>query len=168
MTIVGQAPLPPLTAAEVLQKMVCDCDSSISQKPGQNCQDLGDEKHDCVDAKIKEHNAAGGKPRIGSEMGWQEYIDPLTDMPAVEMIPGARKKLPRRLRSGTKWPDAVSFDANGDPQQCFDFKFKCPTSTYAGAPAWGNGQEAKYRRLTRMWGKDPDKYPPTKISNTDC
>lgn len=159
---------PAQSAEEVLQELMCKCDSEVEQKPGQSCRDLGDEKHDCTDQKVREHNQAGKKPKLGSEMGWSEQEDIFTGETIVEMIPFARKRMRRSQRSGTRWPDAVSFDADDDPQQCFDFKFKCPSSKYEGPPAWGTGQEGRYRRLTRQWGSDPDQYPPTIISNTDC
>lgn len=160
--------VPPMSAEEVLQEMVCECHASTPQQPGESCMSLGDRKHDCVDKAIQKHNQGGESPTIGAEMGWNEYEDPVTGMPMIEMLPFERKKMRRGQRRGTRWPDAVSFDSDGNPEQVFDFKFKCPGSKYSGPPTWSPGQEQKYRRLTRQWGKDPDVHPPTTIDNTDC
>ena len=170
-----QPPLPPTVLLEVLQDMVCDChtdkavNDSVPADPAETyCRRLGDAKHDCVDGKIEEHNKAGKKPGIGAESGWKPAIDPVTDMPVMEMIPGMRKAMRRAARAGSTWPDAVSFDSDGNPQQCFDFKFKCPTATYEGEPAWGDGQLEKQTRLTRAFGKNPKEFPPTKVPSTNC
>jgi hypothetical protein len=115
-----------------------------------------------------DHNGKGKKPTIGSERGWAGN--------PPEQLPYDRKKIPRwrrKVLSGSDWPDAVSFDANHEPEQIFDFKFKCPSAKYKGDPAWGKksdgrSQEEAYRALTRKWGKDPEEFPPTKICNTNC
>jgi uncharacterized Zn-binding protein involved in type VI secretion len=167
--LMGTAGVPvPITEAEIaLQQMVCDCEAEDKQKPPlKDCKKLGDRKHDCVDKKIVEHNRDNKQPRLGNEAGWT------ADRPPV-MIPFERKKTFRSTRAGTDWPDAVSFDANGDPEQIFEFKFKCKSSKYKGAPPWGRkrdgrSQEDAYKDLTRRWGKDPNQTPPRKLSNTNC
>ena len=159
----------PTDAQKVLQRMVCECNEEIPQKSGQSCKSLGTEKHDCVDEKIKEHNSENNEPTIGNEAGWTEHEDHITGEIFVEMIGISRGSMRRRRQlSGTRWPDSVSFDSNGNPEQIFDFKFKCPSSTYPGMVPWGSGQKQKYRRLTHQWGKNPDDFPPTRVSNTDC
>lgn len=164
----GGVPVPITAAEKALQKMVCKCDEEEDKKtPNEtDCMALGDRKHACVDKKIQKHNEQGKKPTLGNEAGWTADTPPA-------MIPFERKKTFRSVRRGTDWPDAVSFDAAGDPEQIFDFKFKCPSSTYPGEPAWGRkrdgtSQKAAYEKLTRRWGKDPEKVPPRKISNTNC
>jgi len=152
-------------AEKALQKMVCDCDKK-KRKPGESCRDLGTRKHDCVDEKIKEHNSKGKTPRLGNEAGWTSGRPP-------DMIPFSRSQTFQSVRAGTDWPDACSFDANGDPEQVFDFKFKCPPAKGKPMTPWGRksdgrSQEAAYRDLTRRWGKDPNQFPPTRVSNTNC
>ncbi|MFP4389692.1 MAG: DUF4150 domain-containing protein [Desulfococcaceae bacterium] len=156
---------PPIKSQERLQNMVCECDKT-EMKKGESCMELGDRKHECVDQKIKDHNNAGKRPAIGNESGWS------SDTPPV-MIPFERKKTYQGTRKGTCWPDAVTFDSQGNPQQIFDFKFKCPTSDYLGPPGWGRrrdgtSQEDAYKDLTRRWGQDPNKYPPTILHNENC
>jgi uncharacterized Zn-binding protein involved in type VI secretion len=163
-----QSPEPPAIppADEVLQKMVCDCDKNTPRKKGQSCMQLGDEKHNCMERAIRDHNGANGKPRLGGEAGFTGETPPV-------MLPFDRKKTFASVRRGTDWPDAVSFDSKGDPEQIFDFKFKCPSSSYDGAPSWGRkrsgaSQLDAYTNLTRRFGKDPKVYPPTKLDNTEC
>lgn len=161
-------PAVAVSDAEIaLQDMVCECEKEDEKKPKEtDCKKLGDRKHDCVDEKILDHNAKGKRPTLGNEAGWTG------DRPPT-MIPFERKKTFRSTRAGTDWPDAVSFDANHEPEQIFDFKFKCPSAKYKGPPPWGRkrdgrSQEDAYKDLTRRWGKDPNVTPPRKISNTNC
>ena len=79
----------------------------------------------------------------------------------------------RGMLDGTAWPDACSFDANHNPLQFFDAKFKCPTSGEDWEPQWrrrsdGRTQEQAFRDLTRKLGHDPDLVRPTMIDSADC
>ena len=176
MTGENQADKSIPDAKDVLQEMVCECDKEITQEPGESCMKLGDRKHDCVDKKIVEHNRNQLEPRLGAESGWNTRTPP-------EMIPFPRKYAMSKQsfkegllnsdRSGSCWPDAVTFDANGDPQQIYDFKFKCPSSQYQGPPGWGRrsdgtSQEDAYKNLTKRWGQNPKEHPPTIVHNENC
>ncbi|WP_245437028.1 DUF4150 domain-containing protein [Mesorhizobium helmanticense] len=161
---------------DALKKMVCECDvdektiSDVPKSPKSTyCRRLGDAKHDCVDKKIVDHNGQGKEPVIGAESGWKKD-DPFSENPATDMVGFSRKGSRQWQRSGSGWPDAVGMDENGDPQQCFDFKFKCKGTKKKGAKPtpWGKGQRRKQERITREFGSDPDKYPPIKICNIEC
>ncbi len=147
---------------EKLQKFICECEEEKTRGKGESCKKFGDRKHDCVDKKIEKHNETA-KPgdMIGAEVGHK----------GTDILPFKRKQTWPSTRSGSKWPDACSFDANGDPYKFFEFKFKCPTAKYSGPPPWGRGQKAKYTKLTKRFGNDPSKdknCAPKKLDNTGC
>jgi hypothetical protein len=156
-----------------LQKFICECEEEKTMGKGESCKKFGDRKHDCVDKKIEKHNETA-KPgdMIGAERGYKDHL-PYDDsiVSATEALPFKRKQIWPSTRSGSKWPDACSFDANGDPYKFFEFKFKCPTAKYSGPPPWGKGQKEKYIKLTKRLGNDPSKdkkCAPQKLDNTGC
>ena len=158
-----QAVVRAQATEDKLQEFVCACENDVQRNTGEDCKSLGDRKHKCVDDKIKNHNSnAKVDEMIGSEVGFNDDLD---------ILPFDRKQTYASVRSGTKWPDSCSFDANGDPYKFFDFKFKCPTAEYSGRPNWSPGQKEKYEKLTKKLGHDPNKDKncmPKIIDNTDC
>ena len=176
MNGLGQQDCDVKAPKDILQEMVCECDKEITQAPGESCMQLGDRKHNCVDKKIQQHNGQGKQPRLGCESGWTKGSPPqfiAMDRKFAMSKQTFKDALLRSDLSGSCWPDAVTFDANGDPQQIFDFKFKCPSAQYEGPPGWGkrsdgSSQKDAYKNLTKRWGKNPNEHPPTIVHNENC
>ena len=113
---------------------------------------------------------------MGCESGWTKDNPPqfiALDRKYAMSKQSFKDVLLKSDLSGSCWPDAVSFDANGDPEQIFDFKFKCPSAQYEGPPGWGRrsdgtSQEDAYKNLTKRWGKNPKESPPTIVHNENC
>ncbi len=176
-----------------LQKIVCECDAEIASKnedgtPNKRtCQFLGELKHKCCEAKIRDKTKQGSKSGIQGETGYT------TDKPAknIGMSRGAAKKAGQL--KGTSWPDACITDGSGNPVKLIDFKFKCPkdspTNKSGGVcsgtqptPSWTKysakkakatgfvSQKEKYKDLSKRLGLDPNtkENEPEIINNDKC
>jgi hypothetical protein len=178
-TMPGNQQLPrPLTAVEdVLCSFACECNKTTVAKKGQSCTQLGTEKHDCCEAKIKSHTPP---PKLGGEKGYHPNGKPISGPRVPPNIPG-----------GSIWPDACSLDASDKPDQFFDFKFGCPPgqpirqhiykklvaqgipgphstllkTTPPNPPGWSKGQKPKVIKLGRRLDPPVTKEP--KIISTE-
>jgi len=160
LNVAGDFESPPVPPA--IQDIVCSCQRKVNRSRNKNstCAQLGSEKHACCEEAIKKHNAEGKSPKLGGERGYDANGSQLQGNRAALADAG-------QLPPGSLWPDACIVDANGNPQQLVEFKFKCPAGTKIRKgkngrwirsrrskqhPGWGRGrgkrnQRVKYKAL---------------------
>jgi hypothetical protein len=187
----------PVTPADKLQEIACKCDKKAGDKKKDTCAEQGKKKHDCCAEEIEKHKASGEDPQIDGERGYNKDgsradVDSNGNQLTRDPMPGESWPDWKARIKGTCWPDACAVDAQGNPSQLFDFKFKCPagsktrkkkkggrywyrakdTDTY---PTWtrykgGRTQEEKYIELGNNLDPSIDnaKNPPTVINTENC
>jgi hypothetical protein len=163
-----QPPVPPaLTPEQLLKCIACKCDQDVnSNQPNLSCMQSGTAKHTCCENAIQDHRDSGNPPSVDGEHGYN-MGPPLTGVVGSRTANFLAGTLPR----GSMWPDAAALDANGNVQKFFDFKFKCSTAKYNGAPGWrrmrgGVSQGQAYDDLNQAL--NPNSLPPEIIDNQAC
>lgn len=161
-----------------LQKFACECNDEIADKNAdgtdnkRSCQFLGELKHRCCEAKIRDHTRQGPKSGVKGETGFSATGTP----PKTLTCP--RSAAPH----DSSWPDAIITDGKGKPLKVVDFKFQCQRgdpgdwreqdwTQYSSAKGSRfASQEEKYKDLSDRLGIDPDEpsQAPELITNEDC
>lgn len=175
-----------------LQKIVCDCDQSSkvgARSPSgkinkRTCRQLGDLKHKCCEAAIRDSTRKGSKSGIQGETGYSAKGTPPKIL-SCKRGPGAPRD--------SSWPDAIITDGSNPPNplKIVDFKFQCPkgspldkegkkVSSGTRKQDWTTYPESKgskfsnqlekYRDLTKRLGLDPndDDHAPELVTNEAC
>lgn len=165
-----------------LQKFVCECNedpkTQATNDDGtdneRSCQFLGELKHRCVEAKIRDHTRQGPKSGVQGETGYSATGTP------PQRLSCSRGDAP----SDSSWPDAIITDGSDPPKalKVVDFKFQCQrgdpenwreqdwTKYSASKGSRFKSQEAKYKDLSNRLGIDPNEesQAPELITNEDC
>jgi hypothetical protein len=63
--------MDPQAGVKAMTDFVCGC-NELKPKPGENCRQLGERKHKCVNDAIQNHNDNGGDPKLQGECGYDE------------------------------------------------------------------------------------------------
>ncbi len=167
----------PKNVVDKLKEIACKCNKKAGNKRTDTCAKQGTKKHACCDKEIEKHMKSGEDPQLGGERGY--------DSTGNRMNMTRQQAYDSGQLGGTCWPDACTVDANGNPTQLFDFKFKCPPGSktrkkkkggrywtratgVSGYPTWSNGQEKKCKKLGRQLGIDNKQNPPQIIDTSDC
>ncbi len=104
---------------------VCGC-NELTPKKGENCKQLGERKHKCVNDAIQNHNDNGGEPKLQGECGYDEKSGKKVPGASRDWPPGATPAEYFKSIAGKYLPDGAILDKNGNVEQFCEFKFQCP------------------------------------------
>jgi hypothetical protein len=174
----------PSAATALLEDFFCKCLDTTKPKRDSTCRSYGDDVQGCVEQKIKEHNDAGGEPKLQGEKGYRTNGAKIRGEPTRQDYFRAHGK---KGMKGTVWPDAAMVGDDGKPQQFYEFKTKCPEGvrtrrkkkggrywTYCTGeqptPTWSKGQEWQTKALGENLNPPIDRHenPPILINNDNC
>jgi hypothetical protein len=181
--------IDPQAGLRAMTDFVCGC-NELAPKPGENCRQLGERKHKCVDELIKNHNDNGGEPKLQGEKGYNEKTGAEVPGASRDWKPGMTPEDYFKEISGKIFPDGAILDADGKIEQFCEFKFQCPpgvptrrkkkglpemakpssgTAILDWTPAKGKKKSQKVRTQRLGAKQDPRvKKSPKLIKSTDC
>jgi hypothetical protein len=168
--------IDPLAGVRAMTDFVCGC-HQLAPKPGENCRQLGERKHKCVNDAIKNHNDQGGEPKLQGEKGYNEKTGAEVPGASRDWKPGMTPEAYFKGIAGKIFPDGAILDANGKVERFCEFKFQCPAgvptrrkkkgspemaapSTGTAVPDWTPARRGKNSQLKRTEDLGAAQEPP--------
>jgi hypothetical protein len=133
---------------KILQDIVCKCSKDVdalqqTRNPKSNCRKLGEEKHNCCNDAISQHNSQGKSPPMAGERGYNEATGVLDPSASRKWPRGASPATYFKGISGKIFPDAAILDSAGNVDQFVEFKFRCPAGTPTRRKSKGSPEMAE-------------------------